>query len=336
MIVYLHHYPAPNHVLGHKWFHSPMPMDYSQCGYYSDRIFNMHGEAKRFYIATFGYNKSWNELNTYERVINRFTLHFVFAGKGLFNGKPVKAGNVFVAPQKEKHTIIQDSEEPMTYGWIALSGTELENQLSLLHLSEMPMITVFQNQDVIQKIFLDTVYGEHPNVDLESYLFSKFHEIMAYCNPVLPQSQEQEDLRTNLYFSEILNYVETHYSKNITISDIAKHVHISPSYLHRICSQKANTTPLDLVSQKRLSVAKSMLANSEASVGEIALFVGFSNPNAFSKFFTKNCGLSAQAYRQQQIEMRKQNTETILQTEQNWKADEERRQMNISKPKHNN
>lgn len=330
MIVYLHHFPRKGQVHGLKYFHNPMPMDYSNCGYYSDRIFNMHSATKRFYIATFGYNKSWNELNTYDRVINRFTLHFVFEGKGSFNGQPVQAGNVFIAPQKEKHTIIQDKNEPMTYGWIGLSGTELENQISLLHLSEMPMITTFQNIDVIHKIFLDTIYTEHPNVDLESYLFAKFHEIMAYCNPVVQQSTSQEDLRVDLYFSEILNYIETNYSKAITVSDIAKAVHISSSYIHRICKQKADSTPIDLVNKKRMSVAKSMLSNSEASIGEISLFVGFSNPNAFSKFFTKHCGISAQAFRQQQIEKRKQNTEIILLTEDSWRADEERRLKNIA------
>ena len=79
-------------------------MDASNCGYYSDRIFNAHNSASRFYVATFGYAKAWKEHNTHERQIDRYTVHFVFSGCGTFNGQPIKAGQMFFAPQNQKYT----------------------------------------------------------------------------------------------------------------------------------------------------------------------------------------------------------------------------------------
>ena len=332
MIAYLHHYPIGDGIKsGTKWFHEPMPIDCSNCGYYSDRIYNMHGATKRFYVATFGYTKAWKEHNTYDRVIDRYQVHFVFEGKGTFNGVPVRAGQMFIAPQNQKYTIIHDNKHPMTLAWFAFSGTELENQLSLLHLPDAFTIMPFQNIDTIKEVFLDTVYGPYSTLDLEMFVLSSCYKILALCNMSKDTVDSTVDTRESQYFSEIVSYINSHYSKNISVSDIANHVHISSSYLYRICMQMLQKSPQDLINEKRISVAKSFLANSYASIGEIAIFIGFSNPNSFSNFFKKHCKISAQEYRQQQFEKRKQKEENIIRTEANWRNDEERRIQILSK-----
>ena len=336
MIAYLHHYPMGDGIKsGAKWFHDPMPIDCSNCGYYSDRIYNMHGSTKRFYVATFGYTKAWKEHNTYDRVIDRYQVHFVFEGKGTFNGVPVQAGQMFIAPQNKKYTIIHDSNHPMTLAWFAFSGTELENQLSLLHLPDSFTIVPFQNMDKIKEVFLDTVYGPYSTLDLEMLMLSSCYKVLALCNIFNCEPNNTEDSREARYFSDIVSYINSNYAQNITVSDIANHVHISPSYLYRICTQISQKSPQDLINEKRISVAKSFLSNSNASIGEISMFLGFSNPNSFSNFFKKHCVVSAQEYRQQQSEKRKQKEENIIRTEASWRADEERRIANLSKEKNN-
>lgn len=328
MITYLHHYPIGEKI-GEKWFHEPMSMDYSNCGCYSDRIYNMHSATKRFYIATFGYEKGWKEHNTYDRITGRFTLHFVFEGKGTFNGTPVHAGQMFIAPQNEPYTIIQDKNNPMTFAWIGFSGTELENQINLLHLSEMPRIVGFQNVEAIRTIFIDTVYGKHSEEDIEMLLFSAYYKIMSLCNIVTKPSAKNNESRTDSYFDEIMAYIDTHYAENINVRDIAHHVHISESHLRHICMEVSSQSPQELIAQKRFNVAKSMLSNTDASIEEIALFVGFSSQSALSKFFTKKSGISPQAYRLKKQEERQHNAENITHTENNWWKDEERRLQKI-------
>ena len=218
MIVYLHHYPIGDSIKsGAKWFHEPMPIDCSNCGFYSDRIFNMHGATKRFYVATFGYTKAWKEHNTYDRIIDRYTVHFVFEGKGTFNGNPVSAGQMFIAPQNKKYTIIQDPNQPMTLAWFAFSGTELENQLSLLHFPDEFTIIPFQNVDKIKEVFLDTVYGPNSTFDLEMLLLSSCYKILALCNMYKDTISASEDTREARYFSDIASYINTHYSENISV-----------------------------------------------------------------------------------------------------------------------
>ena len=334
MIAYLHHYPIGDGIKsGAKWFHEPIPMDYSGCGYYSDRIYNMHGATKRFYVATLGYTKAWAEHNTYDRIIDRYQIHFVFEGKGTFNGLPVSAGQAFIAPQNQQYTIIHDKKQPMTLAWFAFSGTELENQLSLLHLPESSLIMPVQNMDKIKEVFLETVYGPSSSYNLEMLMFSACYKVLALCDLLNNDSEISEDTREARYFADIVSYINSHYAQNISVSDIANHIHISPSYLYRICTQMSQKSPQDIINEKRISVAKSFLSNSSASVGEISVFLGFSNPNSFSGFFKKHCGMSAQEYRQKQSEKRKQKEENIIRTEARWRIDDEKRIASLSKEK---
>lgn len=317
MIFYMHQYPKNNKDhFSTKRSLSPFPMDASNCGYYSDRIFNAHNSASRFYVATFGYAKAWKEHNTHERQIDRYTVHFVFSGCGTFNGQPIKAGQMFFAPQNQKYTIINDSKTPLEFSWIALSGTELENQLHLIQLPTKPTITFYQNVDKIRQIFLDTIYGELVGLNRELFLCSKFYEVLSLSNVINKPYPMPTNQHSDIYYSKIISYINSHYTENIQTADIAKHVHISLTYLRKICKEKSGSTPQELITNKRLSVAKGLLVNDTSSVEEISSLVGFSNVGAFSKCFKRICGVSPLLYRKQKQEEQKQRAKKIAQDEQ--------------------
>lgn len=312
MILYLHQHPAikPNEIITKRSF-SPIPMDDGKCGYYGDRIFNAHNSASRFYVATFGYSKSWKDNNTHERQIDRYTIHFVYSGAGVFNGQPVRAGQMFFAPQNQKYTIVNHPEDPLTFSWIALSGTELENQLSLIHLPEKPTITFYQNADKIQQIFIDTIYGQLNDLNRELFLFSKFYETLALCNVINKPFPLPTNHHTDIYYSKIISYINIHYAQAITMSDIAKNVHISTTYMRRICKEKSGYSPQALITMKRMNVAKTLLANDDSSIEEISSLVGFANVGAFSKCFKKTVGIAPLFYRKQKAKEQKQRAQKI-------------------------
>lgn len=298
MIFYYHQHPSEqtNNVVEKRSF-APLPMDYGACGFYSDRIFNAHNSESPFYVATFGYAKSWSTNNVIDRKVDRYTIHFVFDGKGTFNGQPISAGQMFFAPQNQKYTIINDENAPLVFSWIALSGTQLENQLRLFRLTNEAAVTVFKNCEDIRNIFLNTIYESHQSVNLEMYLIAKMHEILSFSYVVNRSFAMPANQQSDIYYTNIISFINDNYSKDITIGDIAKHVHISPTYVRQICREKADSSPAKIISQKRLNVAKALLANDNSSIEEISSLVGFANIYSFSNFFKKNAGLSPTAYR---------------------------------------
>lgn len=315
MIFYLHEYPLECGKLGHFRSLTPIPMDASGCGFYSDRIYNAHNSASRFYIVTFGYGKNWAGNNLYDRQIDRYTLHFVFGGQGTFNGRSVGAGLMFFAPQNKKHTILHDPAAPMELAWIALSGTDLENQLDLIHLPIEPTITPFKNQEQIKQLILDTVYSPHNDQSMELFLFSRFYQILSLCNAINQPLAPSGNSRANIFYSDILSYINTHYAENLSVSNLASGIHISASYLRRICIEKSGKSPQELITAKRMNAAKAFLANDTASVEEIAALVGYANIGAFSKCFKREVGISPLQYRRQKAEEKRQRTLQIEQSE---------------------
>ncbi|MDN4592611.1 bifunctional transcriptional activator/DNA repair enzyme AdaA [Polycladomyces subterraneus] len=91
--------------------------------------------------------------------------------------------------------------------------------------------------------------------------------------------------------------IEQHYTVALTLETIAKGVHVSPYHLHHVFKRIMNMTPVDYLLAKRLEEAKRWLSESNRSVTEIAVSVGFTNIGHFSTMFHKKTGMSPTMYR---------------------------------------
>ena len=132
---------------------------------------------------------------------------------------------------------------------------------------------------------------------MELFLLSKLYHILSLSSVLNRSYPMPTTHQSDVYYASILSYINDHYAENITISDISKHVHISPTYIRKICHEKAGSSPQKLIAQKRLNMAKVLLANDNSSIEEIASLVGFSNVYAFSNFFKKQNGQPPSVYR---------------------------------------
>jgi AraC family transcriptional regulator of adaptative response / methylphosphotriester-DNA alkyltransferase methyltransferase len=94
-----------------------------------------------------------------------------------------------------------------------------------------------------------------------------------------------------------IEYIDTHYSEPLTLGVIADSLHINQYHLHRIFKRIVGVTPVEYLLQERISKAKRLLKESNLSVTEIAVAVGFVNAAHFSTVFRKQTGLSPSAYR---------------------------------------
>lgn len=81
------------------------------------------------------------------------------------------------------------------------------------------------------------------------------------------------------------------------VQDFAEWQQLHPSYFSTVIKTKTNRTAHQWIQDKICSEAKALLANSKASIKEIAYQLGFQDANYFSKFFRKHEGMSPGAYR---------------------------------------
>ena len=108
------------------------------------------------------------------------------------------------------------------------------------------------------------------------------------------------DSKTNSHqdtIAKVEEYIQLHYSENITLNDIAKEVYLSPAYLSSLITSETGKSFIDMLNEKRISSAIKLLADKNIRISEIACSVGFNEPQYFTLTFKKYTGHTPRNYR---------------------------------------
>jgi len=92
-------------------------------------------------------------------------------------------------------------------------------------------------------------------------------------------------------------YILERSHEDISLETIAKRVGLSPFYISKLFKDQLGVNYIDFLTECRIERAKSLMADPDKSLKEIAFDVGYSDPNYFSKVFKKSCGVAPTEYR---------------------------------------
>lgn len=117
------------------------------------------------------------------------------------------------------------------------------------------------------------------------------------------QKNEKQEIRIETsspkYITkEIKHYIDDNYFKEITLSMFSDKYHFSKEYLTKIFKEHYNCGIYEYALNMKMSRARELLGNSEISINEISLRLGYSNNNYFSKAFKNFNGYSPSKYRE--------------------------------------
>lgn len=94
-------------------------------------------------------------------------------------------------------------------------------------------------------------------------------------------------------------FIERNYSDNtLTLSDIADSANVSENYLCRLFKRELEISPMQYLTQVRLSQAKRLLKISQYQVKEICDRVGINNPFYFDRLFKRYTGITPTEFRE--------------------------------------
>ena len=96
---------------------------------------------------------------------------------------------------------------------------------------------------------------------------------------------------------EAVNYVEMHITEDITMYDVADHVHVSPFYFHKGFSILCGYSITEYIRNRRLALAGQELLAEDITVMELAMKYGYDSPDSFTKAFTRFHGHSPSVVR---------------------------------------
>jgi len=97
--------------------------------------------------------------------------------------------------------------------------------------------------------------------------------------------------------NDIAAYIEINIRNNISLEEVSNHYNISSYYMSKIFKKEMGVKFIDFVTNKKMELAKDLLEHTDNNIINIAIDLGYSEPNYFSKVFKKNVGISPSKYR---------------------------------------
>lgn len=96
---------------------------------------------------------------------------------------------------------------------------------------------------------------------------------------------------------EAQEWMQEHYSDNITIDAIAKEAGISPRHFKRRFRKATGESPLGYLQNLRMEAAKRRLETTLDNINEITFQIGYEDSSTFRRLFKRYAGISPREYR---------------------------------------
>lgn len=94
-----------------------------------------------------------------------------------------------------------------------------------------------------------------------------------------------------------LSYIYDHFNTQLTLEEVAESVHLHPSYFSSILKKSTGSSFKEYLNMVRIEESKRLLTNTDISIIDIAIAVGFEDQSYFSKVFKKYTGLTPKQFR---------------------------------------
>jgi AraC-like DNA-binding protein len=192
------------------------------------------------------------------------------------------------------HTYGPDTAAGWTESWLLFDGPAVAAYESLgfvlttkavhpLH-DALPLLLVHRR-------LADLARGSERDVDVIAGTL--VHEFLVTAKRAVRLSSNDEDGR-------LLAGLRSESMHDLSVAERAARLGVQPWQLRRVVRRSAGCTPSEFVHRTRVNHAKTLLAETDLTMTEIARAIGFGDPAYFSRQFRASVGLSPSAFRSQQ------------------------------------
>lgn len=134
-------------------------------------------------------------------------------------------------------------------------------------------------------------------IDITASILQIISLLLRFC--VIPEA-DQEDQALQIKIKEMqqaVTFIDEHCREDLTLNDVADHVHLAPAYFSRRFRQITGSTYHDYLTATRLKKSIPDLKDTDLTVTEIAFQNGFPNVRSFITAFKKQYQMTPQKYR---------------------------------------
>lgn len=254
-------------------------------------------EAKLLYISSSKFGSDWHSTPHTHTCLELF---YCIKGVGEFyiSGDYLNVGRddlVLINPCTE-HTEVSFSDSPLEYIVLGVDGIEFtfdsgeEARYHTFNFRDKPDDILNDLKIMLREIETRPIYCESVCKNLLEILLTRIYR-HTECE-VLPASK-----RANKECAEAKRYIDANYAENITLDFLANLTHLNKYYLVHAFNNEYKISPINYLIKRRIRESKYFLANTNHSLSQISVVLGFSSPSYFSQSFKRLENMSPMEYR---------------------------------------
>lgn len=261
-----------------------------------------------FYITWTGYRKCGPEHSIGPRILENYKIVFVVKGKGyLLRNKEeicLKAGSMFVLFPREIHNYHADPNDPWEIMWVCFNGTSFEYILSDVGITKENCIFFNIVNQNLKNMLNDIIEDLGTNPDSLSQLnsigtlciiLSKI-QLAIQNNNLSDDNNEKQSV-----IEQVTNFIESNHHMPLNVNVLCEYINYSRSYLSRVFKAETGFTIPEYINNVRMEHAKLLLVETELTIQEVSISVGFPDSFYFSKLFKKYFGCSPSHYKNKSL-----------------------------------
>ncbi|QJD83945.1 helix-turn-helix domain-containing protein [Cohnella herbarum] len=232
---------------------------------------------------------------------------------------PIAEGACLFVPPNNEVTLRPPAGYPIRAVVYYVTGLQVQGlSQGLLSPREVPFVVPVEPNNVrINRILEDILHeARNPQLGSDEVISSLLQTLLIHFlremesiedhDPIPPlskQQQEPEPIRASnsdnsgSLSQNVRVYIERNYHLELSLSDLAQLVYVSPYHLAHVFKDDVGMSPIQYLIKCRIDEAKRLLVDTDQSVRDIALQVGYPNANYFNLLFSKMTGNSPGKYR---------------------------------------
>lgn len=196
---------------------------------------------------------------------------------------------------------INHSYNKISSEWYTLFATftgSIESSISQI-LGNRKIILTDKNQGIrIASLISDSIkiYSDLP-VDERSLSVNCYSLLISFADGIHTERLINDPCYKN-YVEPVIEEIELHYNKELTVENLSRLVFITPQYLSRLFRRYLNCSTYEYLTSCRIRKAKELLlTQTSLEVQDIAHMSGFSDVSHFIAIFKKICGFTPLEFR---------------------------------------
>lgn len=187
------------------------------------------------------------------------------------------------------------------FGRFAHSGTAPESIKNICSRLIVTTVNCVEETGINIENSLGSNFNPFREIDKLDILDNLHMWLLDFFNKMLGLIQQNKTMKYKSIIKSVLQYVEENYQKDISLSEMASIVYVTPNYLSRIFKEEMNINFIDWLNQLRIEKAKALLLEAGSKTYEVAHKVGYGDYKYFSYIFKKITGCTPKEYKETKI-----------------------------------